>query len=147
VTIDQARKWLAVYFLLVTVITGAFLLLFNGTTVLPLSSDDASACFQIIIPVLVGQVTVIFQWIAVANKDDATGKLESPVPTWAIRLPALMAVLIIVVATIVLAYANRPAINWTVSPTTFKSAVTFSVTILNASTIFLVARFFPSTKG
>jgi len=145
-TIDQARRWLAIYFLLVTVITGVFLLLFNGTTILPLSADDAGACFQIIIPVLVGQVTVIFQWIAVANKDDPTGKIESPVPTWAIRLPALMAILIVVVATVVLAYANRPGVNWTISPTTFKSAVTFAVTILNASTVFLVPRFFPSSS-
>jgi hypothetical protein len=145
-TVDQARKWLAIYFLLVTVVTGAFLLLFNGTSVLPLSSEDASACFQIIIPVLVGQVTVIFQWIAIANKDDPTGKLESPVPSWAIRLPATLAVLIVVAATVVLAIANRPSLNWTVSPSTFKSAVTFAVTILNASTVFLVARFFPSSS-
>lgn len=144
--IADARKWLAIYFLLTTVITGSFLLLFSGSVVLPLTEEDASACFQILIPVLVGQVTVIFQWIALANANPQDPDETTPIPAWAIKLPPVLALGIVVLATVALAVANAPDINWNVSPVTFKNAITFAVTVLNASTVFLVARLFPQQK-
>jgi hypothetical protein len=144
--LKDARRWIAIYFLLTTALTGSFLLLFSGSVLLPLAPEDASASFQILIPVLVGQVTIIFQWLALANNDPAQNDVESPIPGWAIKLPPALAFAIFVLAAIVLALANRPDLNWNVSPGTFKNAVTFAVTILNASTMFLVARLFPQAK-
>jgi hypothetical protein len=146
-SLGDARTWLGLYFLLSTVITGRFLLLFSGSAVLPLTQEDASASFQILIPVLVGQVTVIFQWIATANHSLQDDTVPCPVPNWAIRLPPLLASSVVVVAALVLAISNSAASNWQASPETFKNAVTFSVTVLNASTIFLVTKLFPSTAA
>jgi len=142
-TIKDARKWIAIYFLLTTAATGAFLLLFSGSIILPLGSEDASASFQILVPVLVGQVTVIFQWLALANEAAPENNLPSPVASWAIKLPPILAFAIILTAAFTLALANRADVNLSTSPGTFKNALTFSVTLLNASTIFLVARLFP----
>jgi hypothetical protein len=145
--IVEARKWLALYFLLSAALTGSFLLLFSGTVILPLTPEDATASFQILIPVLAGQITVIFQWIALADNTPEENDIPSPIPGWAIKLPPTLAILIVIFATVALAVANRPEIHSSMSPTAFKSAITFSVTILNASTIFLVARLFPKKPG
>jgi hypothetical protein len=141
--IVEARRWLAIYFLLTAAITGSYLLIFSGTFLLPLSPDDATASFQILIPVLAGQITVIFQWIALANNTPEENDLPSPIPGWAIKLPPTLAILIVMLAAVALVVSNRPGVSSSMSPMTFKNAVTFSVTILNSATIFLVARLFP----
>jgi hypothetical protein len=144
-TYRNARRWLGIYFLLVTVGTGIFLLTCSGSSILPLTAAEAGASFKIIIPVLIAQVTVIFQWIA-----NMTGKevdtQECPIPPWAIVLPPVCAVFIIVSATLVLALANREDSTLSMSPESFGNAITFSVTLLNASTVFFVAKLFPSAK-
>jgi hypothetical protein len=143
-TLDSARTWLGIYFLLTTVLIGCYLLLFSGMVILPLTPTEAGDCFQIIIPVLVGQVTVIFQWIAVTNSGIDDKKELCPIPSWAIKLPPILALLIIVLASIVLIISNDPTKNLSTSPDTFKHAITFSVTILNATTIYLVTKLFPT---
>ena len=139
----EARRWLALYFLLATAAAGAFLLLFGGSILLPLTPEDSSASFQIIIPVLVGQLTLIFQWIAVSNNAASENDINCPVPGWAIKLPPILALSIFILAVLTLVLSNRPDVNSSASPSTFKNALTFSITILNASTVFLVARLFP----
>jgi hypothetical protein len=132
------------YFLLAAGFVGAFLLLFRQTSVLPLEADEANAAFQIIIPVFVAQVVVIFQWLA--KTDDAAEDQPSPFPNWAIVLPPVLTLAIFIVAVVALAVSNGPGAAMQVSPDAFQSAVTLSVTILNASTVLLVTRLFPGSK-
>jgi NADH:ubiquinone oxidoreductase subunit 6 (subunit J) len=145
-TLESARKWLGIFFLLTTVIIGCYLLLFSGMVFLPLTQAEAGDCFQIIIPVLVGQVTVIFQWIAMTNNAQEDKNSLCPIPGWAIKLPPILALLIIILASIVLVIANDSSKNLSASPDTFKHAITFSATILNATTVYLVAKLFPTKK-
>jgi hypothetical protein len=145
-TISEARKWLGVYFLLVTCITGAIILLLGGGTFIPLEEADVNHSFQILIPVLLGQVTVIFQWIA-RQGQDAGENDPCPIPAWAIRLPPISAAAIICLSVLTLVISNRPDMrSIRYGPERFMSTLTFAVSILNASTVFLVSRLFPSTE-
>ncbi len=141
ITYAAARKWLALYFLLFTVIIGLYVLIFAESVLLPLSSSDAGDVFRIIVPVLLGQVTIVFQWIA--NSDRESRRI-CPIPRWAIVCPALLSSTVILVTALAMAIGNFNDIGFGVSPDAFKTSVTLAVAILNASTVFLVARLFPS---
>lgn len=145
-TFKAARKWIAIYFLLVTVVTGGYLLLFGRTRFLPIDKDQASATFQILIPVLVGQIAVIFQWIAQIGSTQDDDKV-CPIPSWAIQLPPLLVLGLIGVSVIVLILGNwGNGSNSAMGPEEFKSVFTFAVSVLNASTVFLVGRLFPKAS-
>ena len=136
-----ARRWFGLYFLIAAFSMGAYLLIFAGTKALPLSADQSSDCFKIIIPVLIGQVAIIFQWLSTANNNDA--EEVSSLPVWAIVLPPILSVLIILLAAIALVVANDEHSTMKMGPENFKQALTFSVTLLNATAIYFVAKLFP----
>jgi hypothetical protein len=142
-----ARRWLAVYFLLITTLSGGYLLLFGETALLPISQSDATAAFQIIIPVLIGQITIIFQWIAQLNAPENPDAI-SPIPVWAIKLPPLLVALLIIVSVVLLAAGNLGGGHrWGLSPQGFKGVLTFAVSLLNATTVFLVGKLFAKAKS
>jgi len=142
--LSEAQKWLGLYFLLITSITGAIILLFGGGDAIPLDEKDVSNSFQIVIPVLLGQLTVIFQWLARHNTNESEDTL-CPVPSWAVRTPALVSAGIMALAIVLLFLSNRPNMTWIrFGPARFQATLTFVVALLNASTILLVARLFPT---
>jgi hypothetical protein len=142
-TNSSARRWLGLYFLLASTGLGLFLLLFTGSAILPLDAADGSAAFQILLPVFVGQLTVIFRWIAGIGNEAKDANAACSIPGWAVRIPPILAVTIVVCAAFALAAANSPTSTLKTSPETFKASVTFAVTILNATTVYLVTKLFP----
>jgi len=140
----DARRWLAIYFLLITVVLGGYLLVAGGhrSWLLPLSDEDSSACFEIIIPVFIGQLAVIFQWIAQLNVPQDINEI-CPMPSWAIKLPPILISLLLTISLIILVAGNaNGGHDWGMPPETFKKILTFCVSILNATTVFLVAKLF-----
>jgi len=91
---------------------------------------------------------VIFQFLSNLNNPVDENEM-SPIPSWAIKLPPLLVLGIVILAIISLIIANDPKSNSKVSPDTFKTALTFAIAFLNATTVYLVARIFPpkSTRG
>lgn len=143
-TLNDARKWLALYFLITTVSTAGIILLFGGGDLVPLEESDVTNSFEIVVPVLLGQVTVIFQWLARQDIAEAEN-VSCPLPPWAIRTPPLLAIGVMVLAVVMLFLSNRPETTWIrFGPERFQATLTFVVALLNASTILLVSRLFPS---
>lgn len=145
-TARQIRDWLGLYFLLTTGMVGSFILLF-GKSVLRL--DDVSGTFQIIIPVLVGQLAMIFKWYA-TDPPAAEDNRRVPLPTWIIKGPPFMVAAILVVASVTKIagfHYDRP--DLAPSDEQFKGVVTFCVALLNATTIYFIARYFslPAKSG
>ena len=138
---SEIRNWLGIYFLFTTVCLGAYILLFKETLLLPINGRDSMDAFQIIIPVFVAQLTTIFQWFggtASMDKDDSV-----PIPVWIVKIPPLL-VIVVIVATIISMVLSEHFSNhgsW-IDASTFKAVVTFCVTILNATTIVIVAKVF-----
>lgn len=139
-----AQKWLALYFLSLTAILGTYILVFPETNFLPIDREEARAAFQIIIPVLLGQLTVIFQWIGQAGNQ--TKSELSPIPSWAIKAPALaaLAVVLIIIVSLIALNAGDSAKQ---HDAMFSNGITFAVAIINVSTVYLVARLFPQSKS
>jgi hypothetical protein len=144
VNLKQARKWLGLYFLLTISATGAVILLFGGGDLVPLEEKDVTDSFQVVIPVLLGQLTVIFQWLARQNATER-GDRACPVPSWAIRTPPIVGAGIMATAVVMLFVSNQPNMTWIrFGPERFQATLTFVVALLNASTVLLVAKLFPS---
>ena len=142
-TYSNAQRWLGLYFLIITSCLGVYFLIFAETVALPVSREEAQHAFQVVIPVFLGQLTIIFQWLG--SRDSGPSNELVPIPTWAIIAPPITAVFI--VASVVAAVAIKNLISQTgaggLDTGVFNTPVTFAVGIINASTVFLVARLFP----
>lgn len=143
-TRDEAQRFLAIYFLASAGIIGVYAILFGETPLLPVPADDAKSAFKIIVPVFLGQVAVMYQWFATRSSQTANEKID--IPAWAIRLPPLMSLLIVVLTVVILVLGAKGWLSWRLPSTAFLDALTFAVSILNASTILLVARLFPRRR-
>jgi len=70
-----------------------------------------------------------------------------PIPSWVVKWPPLLLIGLIVVTIIVMAVGNLgPGQTWSPLQDQFKLIVTFYVTVLNATSIFVVSRFFEAGK-
>jgi len=141
----DVRNWLGIYFLLITGILGAYFLLFGETILLPIAKQEATDVFQIVIPVFIGQLTIIFRWFAGFTK--VTDDEVIDLPSWVIKGPPLLVIGILVVAMVSMILGNLySSEQWTTSPGQLKGIVTFCVSILNATTIFIVGGYFKPPK-
>jgi hypothetical protein len=140
-SIEQIRNYLGIFFLGTTAALGAYIILFQETAALPIPSKDATSAFQIIIPTFVAQLTIIFKWVASPPPDQGN---QIVLPRWAVIGPPL-AIILILLATIILIVSDAGAsLN---GGSIFKNAVTFCVSLLGASTVFIIARVFSSREN
>jgi len=139
---NAVRNWLTAYFLTLTVILGAYVLLLSQTMLLPISKQEGTDAIEIIIPVLIGQLTIMFQWFAAPPPAKDT---TVPIAPWLVKAPPILVTIILVLAIVMLVVGNLgEGSAWAPSPGVFKAVVTFSVTILNATTFLIIARYFRS---
>ena len=140
-TEKELRNWLGIYFLLVTSVLGGYLLMFNESKLLPLSSEEATSAFQIVIPVLIGQLTIMFKWFGGSK---TSREREINIPKWTVVAPPSIVAVLLVVSLILLIAGNssETGYSWGLNAAKFKSVITFCVSLLNATTIFVIAKFF-----
>jgi hypothetical protein len=149
-TSKDVRNWLGIYFLLVTGIFGAYLLLFRESPLLPISKAEATDAFEILVPLLLAQLTMIFRWFS--GEESANETELSKVPRWVVVGPPIMVsgILIVSLATLIIGNVGNGH-RWTPGPDAFKGIVTLCVSILNASSVFIVSKYFkgaqPSSPG
>jgi hypothetical protein len=139
----EIRDWLGKYFLLTTVLLGGYILLFAGryTVFLRIDRQTGTDCFQIIIPTLIGQLTLIFRFFGTNQTIDNNAII--PIPSWVVKWPPLLLLGLIIVTIIVMALGNLgPGQTWSPMQDQFKLIVTFYVAVLNATSVFVVSRFF-----
>lgn len=144
---SEVRNWLGKYFLIITAAIGGYILLFGETPLLPMARSEATGVFQIVLPVLLGQLTIIFRWFT-ETKDPEQEDSVVAVPAWIIKWPPWIVVCLIVLSAIQMALGNLWGNRvWTLSPTIFRNIVTFCVSILNATTVFVVSKYFAGVKS
>lgn len=137
----DVRNWLGIYFLLITVILGGTILLFGNSL---LRLDDSIGVFEIIIPVLVGQLTIIFRWFT--SDYDPNKRLRVTMPPWIIKGPPLLVIGLLLLTVILKVVGFQYDKPWTPSDEQFKGVVTFCVTILNATTIYVIGKYFGAAQ-
>lgn len=141
----DVRNWLGIYFLVVTTVSGGYILLFADTRLLPgLTRPNANGIFEIIVPVLVGQLTVIFRWFG--NQTSVNSDTPVDLPNWVVKAPPLLVSALLIITVLMLIVGNNREHPWGPSAESFAAIVTFCVSVLNATTVFIVSRFFSSPK-
>jgi hypothetical protein len=136
----DVRNWLGLYFLLTTVALGGYILIFAHSPLLPMERSEGMATFQIVIPLFVGQLTAVF-------KAFMGGPLPNPgrqidIPTWTVKAPPLLVIALFVCGVVAVCLSNLEGFPLEFGPTDFKTLVTFAVSVLNATTVFVVTKYF-----
>jgi hypothetical protein len=143
---SEVRTWLGVYFLMLTLVLGGYILLLSESSLLPITKQEGVDAFEIIVPVLLGQLAVIFQWFAnpPAIDKDKTIKIAS----WIVKGPPVGIALLLLITIVTMAVANSgEGVSWAPAGNDFKAIVTFSVSVLNATTFIVVSRYFQAVKS
>src|SRR5438046_2050049 len=118
----EVRNWLGIYFLLITGCLGGYILLFSETQLLPMPRSEATAAFQIIVPVLIGQLAIIFRWYA--SPYLPAGESTVSVPPWVVKGPPALVVFLMLAAIIQMAVGNFwGSRSWTLAPSAFRNIV------------------------
>ena len=145
----DVRNWLGIYFLSATLAIGGYILLFGGGPLLPFKRDDTTAAFQIMVPVLIGQLSIIVRWFTTEIPPDPDATVS--IPNWLVKGPALgalgllcAAVLLKALSTNSMQHGGQEFVN--LLGEDFKVLVTFCVSVLNATTIYVVGALFSTSK-
>jgi hypothetical protein len=132
------RNWLGAYVLFLTAFLGGYLFL-APLPLLPLESSDKTSCFQIILPFLLAQVAAVYRFYSDPN---ATNRVvDNIIPGWAVKAPPIIVTVLLIIELVLFAVAGLSG-GTPPAPETFKGLVTFCVALLNASTVFIITRYF-----
>lgn len=109
--------------------------MFQETKVLPISIEDANSSFQIIIPTFIAQLTIIFKWFASPPNET----LAIDLPKWVVYGPPILSLIVLIGSLVLIVSDNGESLN---GGQIFKNIVTFIVSVLGATTVFIITRVF-----
>ena len=142
---SQLGKWLFLYYLSISSFFGFVLLIFGKTV---LHVDDPVGIFSILIPTLIGQVAIISKWyVDRANDKDEELDTEVKIPNFIVKAPLIIAGFLLLLSSILKIVGFHLDADWTPDDSQFKGVVTFTMSLLNATSIYLVSVFFSKTKA
>ena len=130
------RDAIGIFYLTLTTVLGAYILIFGETVLLPISKEDANSSFQITIPAFIAQLTAIFKWYMDPNRTESR---EINLPVWIVYGPPISVSFILALAIIVIVQSSGEGFD---GGSLFKNVVTFCVSILGATTVFVVGGLF-----
>ena len=132
------RRWLGLYVLILAGIAGAYFLLAPPILV-PLEQSDRTASAEILLPFLLGQIAAVYRYFA----DPSPNARRVALPVWVIRAPPLI-VLVLVTSTIgmLIVAGITHRVELTPSPESVRGALTFAVALLNASSVYVISKYF-----
>lgn len=136
----EIRGWLGVYVLVMTAVLGAYLLLAGGSRLLPYEDGEVTSAFQIVIPFLLTQIVVVYKFY---TTEHTKNRSIPGMPPFLVKAPLLLVTAILVVTLTIIGAGGHEA-EWTPTADQFKGLVTFAVALLNASSVFVFARYFES---
>lgn len=138
----ELGKWLFIYFLLISLFFGFFLILFGKTL---MRIDDPMGVFFIFVPTMAGQITILFKWFADRAPNNSERKKEDKfidIPKFIVKTPPILVLIMFLIAILTKIIGFKLDAVWTPSDDQLKGVVTFGISILNATTIYLVSKFF-----
>jgi len=139
---SEIANWLLFFYLGTSVILGAALIIL-GPQNSWLGLSDNFAEFAIVIPVFLGQLAFLFRWF-VSQATNTGSDLEETVniSSKLIKMPALIVIGIFLLAILLRGLGINN--NWSIQidETQFRNLITFGMSILNATTIYLAAIFY-----
>ena len=135
---SEVRNWLGLYVLCLTAFLGGYSFL-APNVLLPLEPSDRTASFEIILPLLIAQISVVYRFFT--DPDAGRRANLQNMPGWIVKAPPLLVSLLLAVELILFAVAGIQR-SEPPSPEAFKGLVTFCVALLNATTVLVITRYF-----
>jgi hypothetical protein len=136
------RNWLGLYVLVLTSAVGTYFFV-APPAIMPLEKADKIAATEIILPFLLGQVAAVFRFY---SADSADSKRSIPIPAWAVKAPPIVVTCILLLEFVLMGIGGVTQRETLIPPAeSFKALLTFCVALLNASTVFVLGRFFESS--
>ncbi|WP_407156319.1 hypothetical protein [Bradyrhizobium sp. STM 3557] len=139
---NEIRSWLGAYVLFLAAFLGGYLII-APDSVLPLENNDRTACFEIMLPFLLGQIAAVYRFYTDPRADERD--VGSALPTWAVKSPLIIVTILIAIQLGQFAFAGITR-GVPPAPETFKGLVTFCVALLNASTVLIIVRYFDTPQ-
>ncbi len=143
-TATEVRNWIGKYFLYVLGGIGGYIFIFAGSVLLPIQREEALAAAETIVPVFLGQLTIMYNWFFSQNAKDEVRDIR--VPEWLIKGPPVMGLVLIILTLLAMILGNSNEENWAPHPETFRRVVVFVVSLLNVTTIIVIGRYFGNSK-
>jgi len=144
---SKIANWLFYYYLSSTALLGTVLILFGSENSF-LALKDYSAVFSVLIPVLTGQLTILFQWRAnqAFRSNHELDKEVNISPSAVIASPIVVTVLFLL-AIFLRGFGILYDWKYQVSESQFRNLIVFVLTILIVTTVYLVILFYhPSSS-
>ena len=139
-TPKEVRDWVGKYFLFTLAALGGYVYIFAGTVLLPLDRAEAFAAGETIIPVFLGQLTIMYRWFFSSTPIDTVGDVE--IPPWLIKGPPILGIVLIAASITSMIIGSRQQAHWAPDPETFRRIVVFVVSLLNVTTVIVISRYF-----
>jgi hypothetical protein len=139
-TPKEVRDWIGKYFLFTLAALGGYIYIFSETVFLPIARSEALAAGETIIPVFLGQLTIMYRWFFSTKPIDTVGDIE--IPSWLIKGPPFLSIVLIVASIVSMIVGNRLQAHWSPDPETFRRIVVFVVSLLNVTTLIVISRYF-----
>jgi hypothetical protein len=136
---SSVRNWLGLYVLILTGGVGAYFFV-APPRVMPLEMPDRVAAAEILIPFLLGQMAAVFRFY---TGPGARKIRRVDIPVWVVKGPPILVSIILLLefTLMVIGGLTRDA-SLIPSAEAFKAALTFCVAFLNATTVFVISRYF-----
>src|SRR5258707_2562268 len=136
-TTKEVRNWLGIYVLGLTAFLGGYAFI-APDYLLPIESNDRLAAFEIILPVLIAQVTAVFRFDWSGSSTTKSTRLN--MPAWTVKLPPILVTILLTIELSLFAFAGLTR-SAPPSAEALKGLITFCVTLLNATTVYVVGRY------
>jgi len=108
---------------------------------LPLEWSDRIAAFEIVVPFLLGQIAAVFRYY---GEDTRHPSRPLNLPPWVVLGPPIIVTVTLVLLFTCMAVGGISQAEWTPAPDQFKGLLTFCVGLLNASTVYVISKYFQS---
>src|SRR5579863_2241840 len=135
---ETVAKWLFVYFFMITGVLGMLILMFGSSL---LKIDDTTGVFEIIIPTCMGQLVILVKWYSTSANSTVQDALIK-IPRIMVFLPPLLIIILLMLTFVLKIIGFYNGASWAISDSTLKIVVAFCISLLNATTFFLVDFYF-----
>jgi hypothetical protein len=108
----------------------------------PLEKSERAACAEIVVPFLLGQVAAVYRYFA----DPSPGARKVKLPSYVVKTPPILVTIIVIYLIGMMSYAGvRQDKDLIPDPEAVRATLTFVVALLNASTVFVISKYFESS--
>jgi hypothetical protein len=136
------RNWLGPYMLGLTFLVAGYFFL-APADILALGDGDKHAAGEILVPFFVGQLTLIYQYYG----DNPPRDAPTNIPKWAVMGPLVLVTILFVAIVVLMAVGQQTNHKDLIpAPEPLKGVLTAIVTILNATSAYIITRVFKKKR-